>query len=449
MSIQLQNPIGNNPAGPKERSMLGSLTAFRRNPTGMLIDYWQRYGDLYRMRLGPYPVYVVTHPDHAQHVLVDNHSNYSRGKFFKNFERIIGKGLVSIEGEEWKKHRRTMQPSFQRNYVTNYAEAAIQGALRMLETWDLNAGDDRPFDAAFDLFQLVLTTFGQSLYSTDLSPYADDFIPYAHEGSLQLIQNVLLPEWVPTPKNLQLKEVRRLFDRMVAGVIGEHQGANSGARDVVSALLEQQSNGSLTLEQVHYELLTLLFVGTDTTTAALSWAMYILSVYPEVQQRMYEEARDVLNGRTPTIDDLPELAYTKRVIQEVLRLYPPVWILTRDPIEDDMIGGCKIPAGSTVMVNPYLVHRHPAFWGNPEAFNPDRFLEPQMKEQHRCAFIPFGAGQHQCIGMHSAMQQMHLTLPMIVQRFRVHMEPSGTVTPSPSLTLHPNHGLRVRLQRRG
>jgi cytochrome P450 len=435
--------------GPVERSLLGSLTAFRRNPSSTVVHYWQKYGDFFKMRLGPHWIYVANHPDYVKYVMVDNHKNYTRGKFFKNFRRIIGRGLVGLDGKEWQKHRKIMQPTFKPQTVPQYADIVVEGAANMLARWDGYAKQNQIFDAAFEVFELVLTTFGHAIFKMDLSEYADEFIPGAHEGLIQMIQNVLLPEWMPTAKNRELKSIRKLLDSIVARVVDEYRRGLHGGEGVVNALLRAEAQGLITAEEVHYEVLTLLVVGTDTTTSALSWALYILATHPDVRQKLEEEAERVLNGRTPTVDDLPALDYTRRMLKEVLRMYPPVWLLSRDPIEDDQLGGYVVPKGSTVMLFPYLIHRHPDFWEHPEAFDPDRFLPEKEETRNRYSYMPFGAGHHQCIGMHSAFQQLHLTLPMIVQKFRVELTPSGTMIPSPGLTMHPGHGLRVRLHPRG
>ncbi|PWK13933.1 cytochrome P450 [Tumebacillus permanentifrigoris] len=437
------------PPGPVERSVLGSLTKFRRNPSHLMVQYWQEHGELYRMRLGPYWVYVPTHPDHVKHVMVDNLRNYSRGKFFKNFERFIGKGLVAIEGDEWAKHRRIIQPTFHRGSVGNFGEIHTAGATELVQRWDEHAAAGETFDAAYELFAMVLSTFGRTFYNMDLSVYAEQFIPGSHEGMLQLIQNVLIPEWVPTAKNREFKSIRNLLDDIVARIVDDHRQGLCGDHDLVSTMLKSYDEGQMTLDQVHDEVLTLLVVGTDTTTAALSWALYCLTMYGEERKRLEEEVDRVLNGRVPTVADLASLPYTMMFLKEVLRLYPPVWILTRDPISDDEIAGYHIPAGSTVMTCPYLVHRNPEFWENPEAFVPERFLPELEEKRHRYAYIPFGAGQHQCVGMHSSLQQMHITMAMIIQKFKVELAPSGSVIPSAGLTMHPADGVRVKLTPRG
>jgi cytochrome P450 len=401
------------------------------------------------MRLGPYWVYVPTHPDHVKHVMVDNLRSYSRGKFFKNFERFIGKGLVSLEGEVWAAHRRITQPTFHRGIVSNYAEIHTEGARDLVKNWEARAAKGEVFDAEYDLFEMVISTFGRVFFNMDISHYAEKFIPGAHEGMLQLIQNVLLPEWVPTAKNREFKAIRKLFDDLVDDVVQSHIQGLCGTQDLVATLLKNAAEGGMTLEEVYDEVLTFLVVGTDTTTSALSWALYCYTMHDEERKRLEEEVDTVLNGRVPTPEDLPSLPYLKMFIQEVLRLYPPVWILTRDPIVDDEIAGYHIPAGSTVMTCPFLVHRNPEFWENPEAFIPERFLPEHEATRHRYAYIPFGAGQHQCIGMHSSLQQIQITLAMIIQKFKVDLAPSGTVIPTAGLTMHPSGGVRVKLTPRG
>jgi cytochrome P450 len=227
-----------------------------------------------------------------------------------------------------------------------------------------------------------------------------------------------------------------------------HHGHGDDTGDLLSMLMKARDPGTdqgMDETQWRDEVLTLLFAGHETTAAALAWTWALLAQHPHVQARLHQEVVAVLGGRTPTSTDLPNLPYTKRVIEEALRLYPPTWITARTPLEDDEIGGYAIPAGSVVLLSPYVMHRHPRFWEAPTVFDPERFTPARAVGRPRYAYFPFGGGPRQCLGKHFALQEAQLIVAMVAQRYRLQLVPGHPIIPQPLLALRPRDGVRMML----
>ncbi|HYF75952.1 MAG TPA: cytochrome P450 [Symbiobacteriaceae bacterium] len=439
--------------GPNTRGLMGDLKAYRTDPYTLFTSVWREYGDFVRLRFGPIQCFLPGHPDYLKHILLDNYQNYDRGQLFKKFERYTGPGLLTGYGDTWLKTRRLAQPAFRPDILDQYAAVMADGAQKLVERWRPAAEKGGIIEASDEMVYYILGTLGRTLFSIDLSEHAADIIPAAHYAVITQVTKTgtieeLLPEWMPTPHYRRVKAIRALFDAIVVRIVDLHRKGMQTS-DYVSLLLKEEANGNLTAGQVHAETLTALIAGHDTTAAALTWLLYVLAMHPEVQAQVRAEADQVLGGRAPTVADLPQFVYTKKTIMETLRLYPPAWLFPREPAEDDEIGGYHVPKRSLMMLTPYLVHRHPEFWENPEVFDPHRFGPEFEKGRHKYSYMPFGGGAHQCIGMHYAMQQLIFTAALITRAYRVELAPGGPVLPETALTMHPRGGLRIRITVRG
>jgi cytochrome P450 len=429
------------------------MTAFRRDPHSLMISAWQEYGDFVRFRFGNVYSYLPAHPDYIKHVLVDNHKNYSRGRLYKTFERFFGKGLLTTEGESWMKNRRLLSPEFQQDVVQEHTQILTDSTTIMLDKWrEMEARGD-VVDGHKEMVGLVLRQLGRTVFSLDLSVYADEVVPIIQQGVSTIIRDIgsvneLTPSWLPTSYNKRTRLINQAIHSIVNRVIDEHKQGLHGENDLVDVLLKEQAENNITQRQVFDEVTTVFLAGHDTTAAAFAWLLYILASRPDVREQMEEEVDRVLNGRVPTAEDINTLKYTRMVVMETLRLYPPVWGFPRDAIEDDEIGGYHVKGGSSMIVSPYVVHRHPEFWENPMSFNPERFRSGWEKTQHRHAYIPFGHGPRQCIGMTLALQQMMLSLPMIVQQFRLELVPTTGVVHATTAIMHPHGGLQIKIKQR-
>jgi cytochrome P450 len=313
----------------------------------------------------------------------------------------------------------------------------------MLDQWHDFVERDQPLDVAAEMLHLTLCIVSKALFNRDLSDEMDSV------GQAVTTVNRLLSEYlyapfpplnVPTPRNRRFQAARRTLDQIVQSIITHRRQQNTDMGDVLSMLLiahDEETGQGMNDQQVRDEVMTLLIAGHETVSTALTWTWYLLSQHPEVERRLYSELDEVLGGHVPTVDHLSRLSYTRMVLEEVLRLYPPAWVFGRKAISDDEIGGYFIPANSMIVLSPYVTHRNPAFWENPEAFNPERFTPERSAGRPHYAYFPFGGGSRMCIGNNFALMEMQLILATIAQRYRLHLVPGHPVEPEALLSLRP------------
>lgn len=445
------------PPGPKGLPLVGSLFDARDDPLGFMMNLVRSYGDIAYYRIGPYTGYLVTHPDDVQHVLQSNHRNYSKENY--NYERlksVLGEGLITSNGDHWRRERRLIQPVFHREYIAHVGSTTTEATLDLLKRWDGRAEPDQPMDVAAEMMHLTLRIVGKALFGIDISADTTTvgraFTTLNEDISYRFRTVFVPPLWVPTPRNRAFKKARAELDRVVYEMIAQRRQRASGrGEDLLDLLLtarDEASGQHMTDRQLRDEMVTLLLAGHETTAMLLTWTWYLLSKNPATARTLGDELDQVLGGRVPTAEDLSELTYTKMVIQESLRLYPPVWIISRTAIEDDEIGGYTIPADSVVTLSSYATHRHTDFWENPEGFDPERFSPERREGRHRYAYVPFGGGPRYCIGRNFAMMEAQLILATIAQRFALDVVPGHAVEPDPLVTLRPQDGLKMTLRSR-
>jgi cytochrome P450 len=431
----------------------GALGRARRDPLGFLMDGWREHGDVFRYRLGPLVFHLVAHPDHVKHVLLDNAKNYPRSWYYGRIKVVVGDGLVTTEGAPWRRLRRMVQPSFHHEKVRALAGVMTNAIVAMRVRWGEHATDGRPVNVEHEFMELTLRIVGRALLSIDLGGKFDRIGP-ALTTCLAFgehrVNNLLgMPVSVPTPRNLRYRKAVRAIDEIVYAIIADRRrtpGKETG--DLLSLLMavrDDETGEGLSDRELRDQLFTFIAAGHETTAVALTWTIYLLSQYPEAAARLAGEIAEVLGQRTPTADDLPRLAYTRRVIEESLRLYPPVFALIRDAQEDDEIGGYHIPARSTVILSPYVTQRHPGVWPDPATFDPDRFLPDRSAGRSRFAWFPFLGGAHQCIGQEFAMMEAVLVVAMLAQSYRFRLAPGAVVEPGPVLSLRPRFGMSMTI----
>jgi cytochrome P450 len=434
---------------------MGNLGAFAEDPIQMLLDLQREYGGVARQRLGPYLVHTVTHPDGVRHVLQGNYKNYARGKFYENFKLFFGVGLLTTDGEYWIRHRRMAQPLFHRNVVEGCTDTATEAIGRMLDRWEEVSARGESVELVAEMMRVSLGILGRVVFNMDFSGYADTISPSVLVGLKTMMPqgnlNDFIPRWVPTPYTRRLTRAQESLRDVMQKVIAGHEVGGDGTIDLITLLQskkDEETGLSLTDEELHDEVMTIFMAGHETTGNGMAWTLYAIAQHPEVRDRLEAEADDVLGDRAPTVADLPRLTYARMVVDESLRVYPPIWGFTRDPVEDDEIDGYHIPAGSTIFLSPYATHRHPAVWDNPEAFDPERFAPERAESYPSYAYFPFGGGSRKCIGFHLALLQMHLATAMVAQRFRVEAVPGHPVEYGRMVALRPKHGIQVTLHPR-
>jgi cytochrome P450 len=431
------------------------LPELRRDALGFLLASASEYGDIISFHFMFFPGLLVNHPDYIRHVLQENHRLYSKRHFDYDVLRpVLGEGLLTSDGDFWLRQRRLIQPAFHRQRVAGFGALMVQEAQAMLQRWEPLYRAGQALDVAEEMMRLTLTVVGRALFSVDLSNQAEAVGPAFSFINAEVAQ--LFRSFLPTPLKFRLPRFQRALgelNRTVQVIIDQRrlQLARSGqaGEDLLAMLIQardEHSSEQMTDRQLRDEVITLLLAGHETTANALTWTWYLLSQHPQAAERLRQELAGVLAGRPPGIDDLPALPYSRMVVQEALRLYPPAWIISRKAEQDDVIGGYPIPAGTVVSLSPYVMHRHPEFWPSPEAFDPDRFDPVQAESRPAYAYFPFGGGPRLCIGRDFAMQEALLILAAMAQRFDLQLVPGHPVEPEALITLRPKYGMKMTLR---
>lgn len=436
--------------------LVGSLPQLLRNPFGFAEQARSTYGDIYKLDIGMTQAVMLNHPRHAQYVLRDNAQNYRKGGAMWDFARtILGNGLVVSEGDYWLRQRRMMQPQFHRQRLAGLTELMIEAIEEAFAGWDEGRSADQPFNLAPAFNQLTMrvivkTLFGTGLTTTEMDQVGDS-MGYVLDYLLPGMLLTTLPDWTPFPGKTRFNQSRALFDEVVYRIIAQSRGQAQAENNLLAMLLDvvdEETNEGMTDQQLHDEIATLFLAGYETTSITLSWAIDYLTSYPEVMQKLRAEVDSALGDRRPAFADLPNLPYTKMVLQETMRLRPPSFWLPRTAVADDQIDGYSIPAGTNVVSLTYMYHRHPEFWPTPEKFDPERFTSEASADRHRFAWIPFGAGNRLCIGRDFSLMEGQLALAMLVQRYDIERVNEALSRMMLSSTLRLKDGVHVHLKPR-
>lgn len=437
--------------------LLGSFPPVRRDLLNFYTRMFRELGDIIRFRgLPGLYWHLVLHPSYVEHVLLRNQHNYRKGKVFDGpIGLITGNGLLTSEGDFWRRQRKLMQPAFHRQALVGFAATMTEETEKFIPHWDALAARGRPFDIAQDMAALTLRIAGLTLFSTPVGDAADAFgrnlrLAFDFVG-FKMRPTLPVPLWVPTPANLRFKAARRRLDTVVYQIIETRRKTLDPPPDLLAMLMaarDEETGAAMSDRQLRDEVITLLLAGHETTAITLTWAVYVLTQEPAVAERLYDEVSAALRGAPPTADDLKRLPYTRMVVEETMRLYPPAWGLPREAINDDEIGGYHIPGRTLVALNQFLTHRHPDFWENPERFDPERFTPERAAARPTFAYFPFGGGQRVCIGGQFALMEATLVLARFVQRYRVRLAPGHPIEFDTMFTLRPKHGVRVIVERR-
>lgn len=425
-----------------------------RDPLGMMTRLAREHGDVICIRLGPFRYYTVFHPDHVKHVLQENHTNYVKGPIIARSRALIGDGLFTSEGDFWRRQRRLAQPAFHRQRVAAFAEAMITCGRELLDDWRGAAASGAPFDLMAEMSRVTLRVVGKTLFSLDLDGDAR-----AVGAALQTAMDhvvyrtfhlLILPTAVPTLRNLRFRRALDALDAVVLRIIESRRHEPAADEDLLGLMLgarDEETGEGMSDRQLRDEVMTFVLAGHETTAVTLAWTWYLLCRHPEIAQRLRDEVRAALGSREPAVGDLPALRYVRMVVDEALRLYPPLWGFGRQAIGEDRIDGYRIAAGAPVNLSPWITHRHPDFWDDPERFDPERFAPERATTRHRFAYFPFSSGPRLCIGNEFALMEATLLVAMMAQRYRIELaEPDRAVLPEAKLTVRPLGGVPVRVR---
>jgi cytochrome P450 len=442
------------PPGPRGLPLLGSIVDLRRK--GVLrfyLDAWHEFGDVLQAQMGPLTIFQFVRPEHVHHILVGNRENYVKGFSHDKLRVPLGSGLLTSEGELWQRQRRLMSATYTPRGVTHFAEIMTDATKKMLNRWEKQP-DGEPLPINVEMMRLAMSVISRSMFTIDIGEeFADAgkalhfILEFANRRTISLIDP---PLFLPTPMNQGLKKALETLDQFLYGIIAERRRQPAGD-DLLSTLMharDEKTGETMNEQQLRDEVLITFFAGHETTAQLLTWTWYLLARHPEVESKLHEQLERVLGGRTPTLDDVPNLAYTRMVLDETLRLYSPVAMMARDALRDDEIAGYAIPTASMVTLTPYITHRHPEFWEKPGTFYPEHFAPERIANRPRYAYYPFGAGPRICLGKHFALLEATLVLAEVAQRVRLQLVPGQEIDIQWSGTLRPNRAVMMNLQRR-
>ncbi|MCA9608543.1 MAG: cytochrome P450 [Myxococcales bacterium] len=431
-----------------ELPLVGHAPAFAKDPLLLITRLAREQGGVASLRMGRLQLHLVSEPELVGEVLVTQTKRYTRQTpVYLAMREFLGKGILTTEGEDWRVHRRIVQPAFHKKRLESFTTAIAKIAEDDLARW---RGE---LDVAEAMMRVTLRIVSEVLLGTRTAHHAEA-IGRAIDDSQRYVEGVMsqvvpIPRWLPTPRNRLFERSLEVLDRVAYEIIDERRRSGERGDDVVSMLLEAryEDGTPLTRERIRNELVTLLAAGHETTSNALSWTSMRLSQHPDVARRVAAEVAEVIGDRAPTFDDLGKLVYTRWVFDEAMRLHPPVWVTGRLAVEDHELSGRSIARGEVVLVSPYVTQRRPDLWDNPEGFDPDRWAAlTERGALPPFTFYPFGGGTRKCVGEAFAYLEAMILLAMIAQRMRLELVPGHPIVPLPQITMGFVHGLRMQVR---
>lgn len=436
------------PPGPKGTFLGGSLRAFNQQRLAFFLNVARTYGDIASFRFGPRRMFLASHPDLIEQVLVTDAKHYIKHFGARNYKPVLGNGLVTSEGDFWLRQRRLSQPAFLKNRVLSYAPVMSDLTRNMLARW-------RPGESVniqYEFSSLTSAIALKTLFGLDDAGDREQFVEslrLAFDLLSDRFRNIVkVPLWVPTPRNVRTNRAIAHLYRVVDGFIAQGRARKDAGDDLLSRLVSaQDDDGSrMTEAQLRDEAMTLYLAGHETTALTLTWAWYLLATHSEVEAKLVEEWQRVLGGRAPTPEDLPNLPYTDAVIAEAMRVYPPVYLIGREATRDLELGGYRVRRGTTIFMSQWVSHRDPRYFGpDPEAFRPERWLDGLAKRIPKYAYYPFGGGPRVCIGNTFALMEAAILLATVGQRYRFTLDADAIIDTNPQITLLPKYGIPATL----
>ncbi|MCB1179978.1 MAG: cytochrome P450 [Leptospiraceae bacterium] len=422
------------------------------DPINFFVKELNDFGDFINYKILHLNFYFIFDPDIIKYVLQENNSNYKKSVFYKELERLIGKGLVTGEGKLWKKNRRLAQKAFKKSSIEEFSKIFYEESDIISKEWQ--AKDE--LDISKEMMKVTFRIVGKALFSSNLDIYAksiDENLTKALESITIRTQSLpAIPYFLPTKTNRQLKKAINEINKITDEIISERIESKIRTNDLLDSLIysiDEETGESMDPKQIKDETITFLAAGHETTSNALTWTFYLLSKHPEIRKQVIEEIKNnIPSEERITIQDIEKLDLTSRVLKESLRLLPPAWIIERNSIGEDVLRGEKIPAGSIVSICTYGVHRNPKHWNDPEKFDPDRFLPEEEAKRHKFAYIPFGGGPRVCIGNNFAFAEAMIILSTIYRNYEPILVANHPVEMEPLVTLRPKHGMKMVLNRK-
>jgi cytochrome P450 len=434
---------------PKGNFLTGNVGEYRKDTLGYEKHLAQKYGDVVGLSFAGRKALLLNHPDDIHQVLVTQASKFNKSPVYQLIlSRFLGNGLVTSDGDFWKRQRKMTQPAFHTKRIGAYGEIMVDFSKRMMDEWKTSSVRD----INRDMMRLTLNVVSKTLFNAEMDKNAaqvnEALTMVLHAIDDTIKSPLFLPQWLPLPHNLRMKKATRTLDAIINHMIEERRKTNEDNGDLLSMLLlsEDENGERMTDTQVRDEAVTLFSAGHETTANALTWTWYLLSEHPKAEAKLHEELDRVLGGRMPTLEDLRRLPYTEMVIKESMRIYSPVPSIGRQAIEDVQLNDLTIPKDTIILIAPHIVHNDARWWDEPEAFRPERF--ENEKDINKYAYFPFGGGPRICIGNSFAMMEGVLVLAAMAQHYQLRHIPDAPVIPEPTLTLRPKHVMKMRVEAR-
>jgi cytochrome P450 len=440
------------PPGPRSIIPLRNLFRFRQDSLDFLKKIAGEYGDIVRFKIGPYQLVYLNHPDYIKEVLSVQHNKFVKGRPLEMAKALLGEGLLTSEGEFHKRQSRIIQPAFHRKMLETYATAMTDYTIRMMKGWK----DGMQVDMMEEMIKLSTGIAGKTFFNVDIEHEAPE-INKALTIIMNLFGRITMPGSeillkLPLPGTLKFFRAKARLDETIYRIIEERRSSGLNNGDLLSLLLQAQAEtgdtGGMTNQQIRDEAMTLFLTSFDTTSLALTWSWYLLSQNPAVATELKEELDRVLQGRTPVIDDYSQLKFTRMVLAESMRIYPPSYLIARQAMEDFSLGSYKVTAGTIVLMSPYLIHHDSRFHADPEIFNPHTWAGRKETQYSSNTYFPFSMGPRACIGQQYAWLEGVLVLATIAQSWNIQLVPGHLVEPVQLLNLRPKYGMKMQLQRR-
>jgi cytochrome P450 len=443
---------GRRPPGPRGLPLIGNLLALGKDPLRFFTETTRQYGDLVSLNLAGWQTLLVSDLPAIEKILVDDHRSYIKNRFFwRNVTAVFGNGLLTSEGEPWQRQRHLAAPVFAGRQLLTYENAMVALTRKMLDGWK----DGEVFDIHPEMMGLTLRIAAKTLFDSEVEQDIREIDHAMNDLIVEVASRykrpIFVPDAIPFPGHLRYRRAIRTIERVVSSMIAERRASGLEDRnDCLSRLMAARDEAGRPMSDalLRDEAITLLLAGHETTALALSWTWFLLGQHPDAEARIAAEIAEVLGDRPATAGDIPRLKFTESVVMEAMRLYPPAWAIGRESTQPIELGGYSFPTGTTILIVPWVLHRDPRYFSEPEAFRPERWMGNLARELPRFAYMPFGGGPRICIGQRFAMIEAILVLTTMAQGFTMEWQPDHKVTPFPSITLRPDGGIWLRIRTR-
>lgn len=435
--------------------LLGNMLQLRSERIRFFVNQQKTMGDMYRIKVPTRKVVVLTDPEWIKYVLVDNNKNYTKSFAYDSIKLFLGNGLLTSEGEFWKRQRRLAQPAFHKEKLALMFQNMVEQTNKCIQSLEKLCDTNELVDLSKELYKLTLDIVNSTLFYNEVDNTTNRIYKLVSEGNEHITKRVdnlfQLPEWIPTPNRMREKQVLKEMDDVFFSVIENRRKGNVQHEDLLSMLMEardEETGETMSNRQLRDEILTIFVAGHETTQIALGWTFYLLTQNQDKLKILMDEIDNELKGELPTPQSIRGLHYLKQVIDESMRCFPPAWIMGRKTIDKDIINGCEIPPDTNVIMPIYVVHHDARVWENPYEFIPERFAFENLKDKHKYSYFPFGGGPRLCIGNNFAIQEMQVCLAMILQKFRVEVDRNFNPELEPLVTLRPKYDIYAKIFKR-